>query len=79
MRKSHLSYSKQEKLIEHFVSGTAAPCAAILLGINKSSTAYYSHRLREIIALALEKESEEVFCGEIEVDESYFGGRRKGK
>ena len=27
----------------------------------------------------LESESHEVFAGEIEVDESYFGGSRKGK
>ena len=40
--------------------------------------AYYFQRLREIISLQLEKESQEVFGGEIEVDESYFGGARKG-
>lgn len=33
----------------------------------------------EIIAYHLELESHEYFDGEIEVDESYFGGRRKGK
>lgn len=27
----------------------------------------------------MEKKSKDVFCGEIEVDESYFGGVRKGK
>ena len=37
------------------------------------------YRLRQIIGYQLEKESQEVFEGEIEVDESYFGGRRKGK
>ena len=36
-------------------------------------------RLREIITLELDAESEDIFGGEIEVDESYFGGRRKGK
>ena len=36
-------------------------------------------RLREIIAYELEAESEAMFGGEIEVDESYFGGNRKGK
>jgi transposase len=36
-------------------------------------------RLREIIALELEVESEAMFGGEVEVDESYFGGRRKGR
>ncbi len=80
MRKSRLNYSKQEKLIAYFVSGTTADCASILLGINKSSGAYYFHRLREITAIEVENESREVFCGEIEVDESYFvvGVRKKG-
>ena len=36
-------------------------------------------RLREIITHHLEQESIEIFDGEIEVDESYFGGTRKGK
>ncbi len=79
MRKSRLSLHKQGRLVEHFVSGTTARCAASLIGVNKSTGAYYFHRLREIIALQLELESHEVFSGEIEVDESYFGGRRKGK
>ena len=32
-----------------------------------------------MIALKLEAGADDVFGGEIEVDESYFGGRRKGK
>jgi len=35
--------------------------------------------MRKIIAKELEAESAAMFGGEIEVDESYFGGRRKGK
>jgi len=79
MRKSRLSWSKQLRLIEHFVSGSTARCASRLVGVNKSTGAYYFHRLREIIALELEAEADDVFGGVIEVDESYFGGRRKGK
>src|SRR3990167_4411939 len=79
MRKSRLSRSKQERLMEHFIAGTTARCAASLVGINKSSAAYYFHRLRQVIAHQLEQEAEDVFGGEIEVDESYFGGIRKGK
>ena len=79
MRKSRLSDYKQGRLIEHFVSGSTARTAAALVGVNKSTVAYYFLRLREIIALELESESHEVFDGEIEVDESYFGGKRKGK
>ena len=79
MRKSRLSWFKQERLIEHFISGSTARCAASLVGVNPKSSAYYFHRLRELIAYQIEAESGEVFGGEIEVDESYFGGTRKGK
>ena len=79
MRKSRLSKSKQDRLLEHFVAGTTARCAASLVGVNRNTAAYYFHRLREIITYHLEQEAEAVFGGEIEVDESYFGGKRKGK
>ncbi len=79
MRKSRLSKIVQRRLIEHFVAGTTARCAASLVGVNVKTASYYYHRLRVIISQQLEKESEEVFRGEIEVDESYFGGIRKGK
>lgn len=79
MRKSRLSQYKQRRLVEHFVAGTTARCAANLCGVNRKSAAYYFHRLREIIAYELEQAEGEVFAGEIEVDESYFGGKRKGK
>ena len=79
MRKSRLSVYKQGRLVEHFVAGSTARTAAALVGVNKSTAAYFYHRLREIIVLEIEQENHEVFDGEIEVDESYFGGRRKGK
>lgn len=78
MRRSRLSKKKQEKLLEHFIAGTTARCASSLVGVNKTTAAYYFQRLREIIAHHIEQESWEVFEGEIEVDESYFGGTRKG-
>ena len=59
------------------MSGTTARCAANLIGVNFKTAAYYFHRLREIIYQATEDEVP--FSGEIEVDESYFGGIRKGK
>ena len=79
MRKSRLSHYKQNRLIEHFVSGSTALTAASLCAVNRKTAAFFFLRLREIIALELEAESEAMFGGEIEVDESYFGGRRKGK
>src|ERR1700734_39873 len=77
MRKSRLSWPIQRRLIEHFVSGSTARMAASLVGVNKSTAAFYFQRLREIIAL--ESEDTAPLFGEIEVDESYFGGHRKGK
>ena len=79
MRKSRLSQQKQVRLIEHFVAGTTARCAADLIGVNRNTAAYYFKRLRDIIIQELEQVSHEVFEGEIKVDESYFGGARKGK
>ena len=77
MRKSHLSQHKQYKLIELFVAGVTARTAAKLVGANKSTAAYYFHRLRLLIFQ--NSPHLEMFDGEIEVDESYFGGHRKGK
>ena len=77
MRKSRLSWYKQTKLIELFVAGSTARTAASLVSVNKTTASYYFHRLR----LLIYKNSHEpgLLEGEIEVDESYFGGRRKGK
>jgi transposase len=77
MRKSRLSQYKQDRLIEHFVSGTTARTAAVLVNVNRKTAAYYFHRLRQIITLEIENET--LFSGELEVDESYFGGTHKGK
>ena len=77
MQKSRLSKYKQDRLVEHFVSGSTARTAAKLININKTTAAYYFQRLREIIVF--ETENEALLSGEFEVDESYFSGVRKGK
>lgn len=79
IRKSRLSHYKQDRLLEHFVAGTTARTAACLCGVNRKTAAFFYHRQREVIAHELEAESEAMFGGEIEVDESYFGGKRKGR
>ena len=75
MRKNRLIQYKQYKLIELFVAGVTARTAAKLVGVNKSTAAYYFHRLRLLIFQ--NSPHLEMFGGEIEVDESYFGGHRK--
>ena len=79
MGKSRLSHYKQDRLIEHFVSGTTALTAARPCGVNRKTASYFFLRLREVIALELERESEAMVGGGIEVDESYFGGKGKGR
>lgn len=49
MRKSRLSWQKQERLIEFFVAGATARTAARLVQVNKTTGAFYFHRLREVI------------------------------
>lgn len=77
-RKSRLPASIQEDLIKQFVAGTTARAAADLVGVNRHTATLYFRKLREIIARHVEEETP-FLSGEIELDESYFGGHRKGK
>lgn len=81
MKLSHckISKKKQEELIRFFVAEVTARKASELLEINRNTTILFYQKLREIISFHLEEESREMFNGEIELDESYFGGTRKGK
>ena len=77
LKHSKLTAIQTQRLCEHFVAGTPARTAAQLVGVNKNTAALFFHRLREIIAVRVEDELP--IKGEIEVDECYFGGVRKGK
>jgi transposase len=79
VRKSQLSKAKQDRLIEHFVAGATARFADDLVRVNLKTAIYYFHRLRKIISYHFEQEADTFFSEEIEVGESYFGGKRKGK
>ena len=75
-RKSRLSAHKQSELMKLFVAGSTARAAAEIVGVNKHTAATYFMRLRKLISLKLPSYE---LSGEIEADESYFGGVRKGK
>lgn len=77
-RKSRLSSIIQRRLLEQFVAGVSARTAADLVGVNRNTAILYFHKLRELIAKKLAEEAP-FLAGEVEVDESYFGGVRKGK
>ena len=76
-RKSRLPKRKIEKLMEHFVAGTTARTAASLVEVNRNTATKFYRKWRVIIASHIEDSSK--LEGEIEADESYFGGTRKGK
>jgi transposase len=73
-----LTRKQQEKLLEFFVAQTTARMAADLMGVNRQTAILFYHKIRGIIFQNLACKAG-VFAGEIEVDESYFGGTRKGK
>ena len=75
-RKSRMPVRTQQKLLEHFVAGTTARAAALLVGVQGNTATLFYQRLRQLIA---SKKDSYALDGEVEVDESYFGGVRKGK
>ncbi|MDG6831133.1 IS1595 family transposase [Glaesserella parasuis] len=74
-----LKKSIQKKLLEFFVLEVTARSVADLLGIQPNSAILFYRKIREVISYHLALEADEVFDGQIELDESYFGGTRKGK
>lgn len=67
------------RLLEFFIAEVTARTAANLLGIQPNSAALFYRKIRQIIMFHLDQDAIEVFQGQIELDESYFGGVRKGK
>ena len=78
LKRCKLSKKLQLKLLESFVLEATARSAADLHGIQANTAALFYRKIREVIVAHLEAEAAP-FAGEVEVDESYFGGRRKGK
>lgn len=78
-RRSRLPRNIQIELLKYFCAGTTARSAAELTGVNRNTAILFFHKLREVIFDELAASEPGLMSGEIEVDESYFGGRRKGK
>lgn len=78
LRHSKITHFQTDRLLEHFVAGTPARTACLLVGLNRNSVTAFYHKLRLLISERLTEEAQEL-AGEVEVDESYFGGVRKGK
>ena len=74
-----LLMKQQHRLLEFFVLEVTARSAADLLGTQPNTAVLFYHKIRQVIAAQLELQAEEIFGGGVELDESYFGGARKGK
>src|SRR5258708_36910916 len=77
IRSCKLSRKLEFPLLENFVLPVTARSAADVHGIQANTVALFYRKIRLVIAEKLEAEAVP-FAGEIEVDESYFGGVRKG-
>ena len=75
-RRSRLRGKQQGRLIDLFVAGATARAAAEIAGVNRNTARTFYHRLRQLIASKLPSYD---LSGEVEADESYFGGMRKGQ
>src|ERR1700722_11373574 len=77
-RRSRISRRKFQLLLRLFCLDMEATKIAQLTGLNRNSVNLYLGHFRERIAVLCEAESP--LRGQVEIDESYFGGRRvRGK
>jgi len=81
MKISHckLLRKQQLRLLEFFVLEVTARSAADMLGIQANSAILFYRKIRQVISYHVELQATEIFDGAVELDESYFGGARKGK
>ena len=70
---------QQLRLLEFFVLEVTARSAADILGIQPNTAMLFYKKIRQVISYHVELQAHEVFDGAVELDESYFGGARKGK
>jgi len=71
-----ISWYRVKKIIECFCLDITASKTAVLLGLNRNTINHWYNVFRLAIYANQYREFERLF-GEVELDESYFGGRRK--
>ena len=81
MKITHCKLKKkaQKELLRFFVLEVTARSAADILDIHPNSAALFYRKIRTVINYHLALAADEVFEGSVELEESYFGGRRKGR
>ena len=66
------------ELLKLFVSGSTARAAGEMVGVHRNTAALFFTKVRRLIMEYQEHKMSEAFEGPVEIDESYFGGKRKG-
>jgi transposase len=79
IRYCRLTPRQRGELVKLFVAGATARTAADLVGVHRNTAALFFAKLRGLIAGHQERAMAEAFDGPVEIDESYFGGHRKGQ
>jgi transposase len=78
LKRCKLTRKVQLRLLEFFVLEVTARSAADVLDLQPNTVALFYRKVRDLIVEQAAR-NEELLGGEVEVDESYFGGVRKGK
>ena len=68
-----------ERTAPFFVLEVTARSAADILGIQPNTAILFYRKIRTVISHHLARVANEIFDCVVELDESYFGGRRKGR
>ena len=81
MKITHCKLKKKstKRTAPFFILEVTARSAADILGIHPNSAALFYRKIRMVINYHLALAADEVFEGPVDLDESYFGGRRKGR
>ena len=75
---SNLSLSQTSEMLKLFVSRSTARAAGEMVGVHRNTAALFFTKVRRPIGEYKQHKMSEEFDGPVEIDESYFGGKRKG-
>ena len=74
---SELPPRQTGELLNLFVSGSTARAAGEMVDVHRNTAALFFTKVRRLIAEYQELKMSKALDGPVEIDESYFGGKRK--
>ena len=75
LKRAKISQYKQRKILKCFCEDLSASQTASILGLNRKTVDLYFSLFRDSILRHSIEQAQ--FSGEVEIDESYFGAKRK--